>query len=87
MKNILLLMMGGSGTRFGADIPKQYVEIDGVPVFAYILEKYSKMKEIDEVVAVPTETGQASSGNGHLSLRYMQNCILLQAEIRDRHRF
>lgn len=52
MKNILLLMMGGSGTRFGADIPKQYVEIDGVPVFAYILEKYSKMKEIDEVVAV-----------------------------------
>lgn len=24
-KNILLMMMGGSGTRFGADIPKQYI--------------------------------------------------------------
>ena len=36
-KNILLLMMGGSGTRFGADIPKQFVEVNGKPVFSYIV--------------------------------------------------
>ena len=51
-KNILLMMMGGSGTRFGADIPKQYIEIDDVPVFAYIIGKYAKMPEIDEMVIV-----------------------------------
>ena len=52
MKNILLLMMGGSGTRFGADIPKQYIEVENVPIFAYILQKYSMMPEIDETVVV-----------------------------------
>ena len=50
--NILLLMMGGSGTRFGADIPKQYILIKDVPIFAYILAKYSKMPEIDKIVIV-----------------------------------
>lgn len=51
-RNILLMMMGGSGTRFGADIPKQYIEIGEVPVFAYIIKKYSQMAEIDEIVIV-----------------------------------
>ena len=51
-KNFLLMMMGGSGTRFGADIPKQYIEIDDIPVFAYIIDKYSKVPEIDEMVIV-----------------------------------
>lgn len=50
--NILLLMMGGSGTRFGADIPKQYILVKDVPIFAYILAKYSKMPEVDQIVIV-----------------------------------
>ena len=52
MHTHLLLMMGGSGIRLGADVPKQYIEIDGMPIFAYILEKYSRMKEIDDIVIV-----------------------------------
>lgn len=51
-KNILLLMMGGSGTRFGADIPKQFVEVNGKPVFSYIVEKYAKNSLIDAMVVV-----------------------------------
>ncbi len=50
--NILLLMMGGSGTRYGADIPKQFVLVQGVPIFAYILEKYGRMPEIDHIICV-----------------------------------
>ncbi len=50
--NILLLMMGGSGTRFGADIPKQYTIVEGAPIFSYILKKYNKMKEVDKIVVV-----------------------------------
>lgn len=50
--NYLLLMMGGSGTRFGADIPKQFVEVNGKPVFSYIMEKYASMDSIDGIVAV-----------------------------------
>lgn len=50
--NILLLMMGGSGTRFGADRPKQYTMLDGKPIFAYILEAYQKLPDIDRTVIV-----------------------------------
>lgn len=50
--NIMLLMMGGSGTRFGADIPKQYTIVEGAPIFSYILKKYNKMEEIDKIIIV-----------------------------------
>lgn len=52
MNNILLLMMGGSGTRLGADIPKQYIDVDGRPVFWYIVHKYAKMSEISAICIV-----------------------------------
>ncbi len=50
--NILLLMMGGTGTRFGANIPKQYIEVDGKPLYTYILKKYSELDFIDRIVIV-----------------------------------
>lgn len=50
--NYLLMMMGGSGTRLGADRPKQYIEIDGKPVFAYIIEAYDKVACVDKMVIV-----------------------------------
>lgn len=50
--NTLLLMMGGRGTRFGADIPKQYIEVNGKPIFSYILKAYNSMDCIDKIVIV-----------------------------------
>ncbi|MCR4842485.1 MAG: 2-C-methyl-D-erythritol 4-phosphate cytidylyltransferase [Eubacterium sp.] len=50
--NILLMMMGGSGTRFGADIPKQYILVNGCPIFSYILEGYQNCDFIDMMVVV-----------------------------------
>ena len=50
--NHCLLMMGGTGSRFGADRPKQYVEIDGKPVFIYILKRLAKLAFIDKIVVV-----------------------------------
>lgn len=52
MSNILLLMMGGSGTRLGADIPKQYLEVDGKPIFHYIVKAYAQLPEIDSICIV-----------------------------------
>lgn len=52
MKNHLLLMMGGSGTRLGADRPKQYIEVEGMPIFAYILKKYDTLENIDSIIIV-----------------------------------
>ena len=53
--NYLLLMMGGKGTRLGADRPKQYIEIDGIPIFHYILKSYNMLECIDEIVIVSNE--------------------------------
>ena len=50
--NHCLLMMGGVGSRFGADCPKQYVEIDGKPIFIYILEKLAQLSFIDRIIVV-----------------------------------
>ncbi|MCD8199906.1 MAG: 2-C-methyl-D-erythritol 4-phosphate cytidylyltransferase [Coriobacteriaceae bacterium] len=55
-KRILLLMMGGSGTRFGADIPKQFVEVEGKPTFIYLVEKYAKNQFADQMVVVCHES-------------------------------
>lgn len=55
MKNHLLLMMGGSGTRLGANRPKQYIEVEGLPIFAYILGGYDKLECIDSIVIVSHE--------------------------------
>lgn len=53
--NYLLLMMGGKGTRLGADRPKQYIEIDGIPIFHYILKSYNQLECIDEIIIVSNE--------------------------------
>lgn len=50
--NHVLLMMGGSGSRFGADIPKQFVEVEGQPVFSYVMDKYDRFNKIDSIVMV-----------------------------------
>ena len=52
MSNILLLMMGGIGSRFGADIPKQFIEVKGKPIYAYIINAYDKSEVVDKMVVV-----------------------------------
>ena len=50
--NIMLLMMGGAGTRFGKDRPKQYTLIDERPLFSYITERADQCPDIDRLVVV-----------------------------------
>lgn len=50
--NILLLMMGGQGTRFGTNIPKQFTIINNQPIFSYIVKKYDEHPDIDKIIMV-----------------------------------
>lgn len=52
MANIALLMMGGSGRRVGAPIPKQFIQIKGKPIFTYILKSLDNLACIDHIVIV-----------------------------------
>jgi len=50
--NVFLLMMGGSGTRFGRNRPKQYTLIDDRPLFSYLVEKADQTACVDRLVVV-----------------------------------
>ena len=50
--NIALILSGGTGTRLGADIPKQYIEVNGRPVISYCMERLAGHPGIDAVQIV-----------------------------------
>lgn len=53
--NIAVILAGGTGTRLGADIPKQYLEVAGRPVIAYCLQILEEHKQIDAIQIVAEE--------------------------------
>lgn len=50
--NIVLMLAGGVGTRMGANIPKQFIRIQGKPIIAYTLDVFEKNRNIDAVEIV-----------------------------------
>ena len=50
--NVAIILAGGTGTRVGANIPKQFIEVLGKPVIAYTLENFQNNPEIDAVEVV-----------------------------------
>lgn len=56
--NIALILSGGTGSRLGLDIPKQYIKVGGKPVIAYSLEEFQKNEQIDCLQIVAEETWQ-----------------------------
>lgn len=50
-----LILSGGTGTRIGGDIPKQYMNINNKPILIYCLEQLSQNSNIDaiQIVAAP----------------------------------
>lgn len=48
----VLLMMGGVGSRYGADIPKQFTMIEDKPLFTYIANKIAKLDLVTGIVIV-----------------------------------
>lgn len=52
MKNYVILLAGGVGSRMGADIPKQFLEVKGKPIIVYSLENFQCNPQIDKIVIV-----------------------------------
>lgn len=52
MKNIALLIAGGSGNRMHQDIPKQFLTVNEKPVIVYTLEAFERHPEIDAIGVV-----------------------------------
>ena len=53
--NIAVILAGGTGSRIGAKIPKQFIEVQGRPIIAYTLETFQHCDEIDVIEVVCLE--------------------------------
>lgn len=50
--NTAIIVAAGSGTRFGGEKPKQFLEIGGKPLLIHTLEKFEQCPQINEIVLV-----------------------------------
>ena len=50
--NVGVILAGGTGTRIGASIPKQFIEVQGKPILAYTMEIFQNNKNIDAIEVV-----------------------------------
>ena len=58
--NIALILSGGTGTRLGADIPKQYIEVNGRPIIGWSIRQLSAHPKIDGIQIVADALWQDS---------------------------
>ena len=50
--NVAIILAAGQGKRFGAEVPKQFVEVLGKPILAYTLAVFQKSPDIDAIQIV-----------------------------------
>lgn len=51
-KTVAVLLAGGSGSRMGADRPKQFLEVMGKTILEWSIIAFSSVEEVDEVCIV-----------------------------------
>lgn len=66
--NIGIILAGGTGSRVGAGIPKQFIEIMGKPILAYTLEVFQNNRNIDAIEVVCHKDWEDEVQN--IALRY-----------------
>ena len=47
--NIALILSGGTGVRLGANIPKQYIQVNGKMIISYCLDMFTRHDKIDGI--------------------------------------
>lgn len=56
MRTITIIVAGGSGTRFGAQLPKQFLELAAKPILMRTIEAFGKNRDgsFDVIISLPT---------------------------------
>lgn len=57
MKTVAIIVAGGSGTRFGAELPKQFLELGGMPILMRSIEAFANSGNcpVDVIVTLPSD--------------------------------
>ena len=56
--NTAIIVAAGSGQRFAADQPKQFIDILGKPLIIHTLERFEACRAIDEIILVLSKSGR-----------------------------
>ena len=68
----VVIPASGVGTRFGAALPKQFLELKGEPILRRTIAAFAQMDMIDEIaVAVPTGYAKMVEGYGFNKVRHI----------------
>jgi 2-C-methyl-D-erythritol 4-phosphate cytidylyltransferase len=52
MRKSMIIVAGGSGTRMGAEIPKQFIELNGKPILMHTIENLHAMDKSMQLILV-----------------------------------
>ena len=61
-KNYAIILAGGSGSRLGEDIPKQYIYVNGRMIIEYCLETIALHEMISGIQIVAADNWQGDLG-------------------------
>lgn len=50
-----IIVAGGKGLRMGSEIPKQFLEINGLPILFHTVQLFNSVEKIDEIIIVVPE--------------------------------
>lgn len=71
---IALIVAGGSGSRMGVEIPKQFLLIQGLPILMHTLNVFANIPSVDEIILVLPESQiehwKSLCINHHFSVRH-----------------
>lgn len=77
MKNIALIIAGGVGARMGQDIPKQFINVNDIPVIVYTMQAFQKHPQIDgiEVVCIDEWQGALKAYAKQFGIAKLENVV------------
>lgn len=55
MRVAVILLAGGTGTRMGTSVPKQFLDIHGKPIASYSFELFSSLSYVSQIIVVTPE--------------------------------
>ncbi|PXY02947.1 2-C-methyl-D-erythritol 4-phosphate cytidylyltransferase [Marinifilum breve] len=76
MKNVAVLLAGGSGKRMGTSLPKQFLNIGDKPIIQHSIEAFENHPNIDEICIIINadyhkEINDLVTGNNYSKVRYV----------------
>ena len=73
--NIAIIVAAGTGSRFAASQPKQFVEILGKPLIIHTLERFEACPLVDEIILVLSLDGcrEFASLDGHTAIKKLRS--------------